>query len=73
MTAPDDFTKLEAAVRRASGEISRLRKENEGLKKHVPSVTALAAWERERDELRGRVQRLVDQLESLLAEAGTDS
>jgi hypothetical protein len=73
MTAPDDFARLETAVRRATAEIARLRKENEGLRKSVPTVSALAAWERERDELRGRVQRLVDQLESLLTEASADS
>ncbi|MEO8502319.1 MAG: cell division protein ZapB [Acidobacteriota bacterium] len=38
--------------------------------RHAPSEVD-AAWEKEREEVRGRVERLVKQLEGLIQEAGS--
>lgn len=67
---------LETRVREASARLGELREENRELQARVGELeTKLAAmgetagngdWEREREEIRGRVERLSQQLEGLL-------
>jgi cell division septum initiation protein DivIVA len=68
---------LETRVREAAERLAELREENRELQARVDELeTKLAAggetdtrngdWERERDEIRGRVERLSQQLEGLL-------
>lgn len=69
---------LEARVREAAERLGELQEENRGLRERVEELEArLAAagdtggtaggeWEKERDEIRGRVERLSRQLEGLL-------
>jgi predicted RNase H-like nuclease (RuvC/YqgF family) len=68
---------LETRVREASARLGELRDENRELQARVEELeTKLAAmgeapagnddWERERDEIRGRVESLSRQLEGLL-------
>lgn len=69
---------LEERVERAAEEIASLRERGAKLEERIAELesalaTALeskeppADWERERDELRGRVAALVERLEGLLA------
>jgi cell division septum initiation protein DivIVA len=72
---------LETRVREASDRLGELREENRELQARVDeletrlaatstsedtAVTASGEWEKERDEIRGRVERLSRQLEGLL-------
>ncbi|MES1245282.1 MAG: cell division protein ZapB [Acidobacteriota bacterium] len=67
---------LETRVREASARLGELTEENRELRARVQELeTKLAAagegaddgaWEREREEIRGRVERLSQQLEGLL-------
>ena len=68
---------LEDRVRDAAEELRRLREENDGLRSRVERLEAdggspaladgeAPAWSEERDAIRHRVQRLVEQLEELL-------
>lgn len=69
---------LETRVREAAKRLGELQEENRGLRERVAELeTRLAAagdtaatgngdWEKERDEIRGRVERLSQQLEGLL-------
>ncbi len=69
MSKEHGIEQLESAVRRAAAEIRRLREENATLKAHQRTGASAKAWAVERDELRDRVQGLVDQLEALLEDA----
>jgi cell division septum initiation protein DivIVA len=72
---------LETRVREASKRLGELREENRELQARVDeletrlaaaatsedtAVTVSGEWEKERDEIRGRVERLSRQLEGLL-------
>ena len=66
---------LEARITEAAEELRRLRGENEELRAELIELRAhaesmpqseLAQWAAERDEVRARVGRLVEQLEALL-------
>jgi len=68
---------LEDRVRDAAEELRRLREENEGLRSRLERLEAeaaapapgdgeSAAWPQERNAIRVRVERLVEQLEELL-------
>lgn len=68
---------LETRVREAAARLGELQEENRELQARVEELeTKLAAavgetegnggWEREREEIRGRVERLSQQLEGLL-------
>lgn len=72
---------LETRVREASERLGELREENRELQARVDeletrldaaaasgdtAVTVSGDWEKERDEIRGRVERLSRQLEGLL-------
>lgn len=66
---------LEARITEAAEELRRLRGENEELRAELIELRAhgesapereVAEWAAERDEVRARVARLVEQLESLL-------
>jgi chromosome segregation ATPase len=73
-------TKLSAATSEPSdeaGELSEARQENEALRRQIEDLelklaraeetaTVRDGWEGERDEIRGRVERLSQQLEGLL-------
>jgi BMFP domain-containing protein YqiC len=77
-TAGKDITwlrVLEEKVHAAAGRILELREENAGLRRRIEELEArLAApasdgadrWTEEREEIRGRVARLVEHLEELL-------
>jgi chromosome segregation ATPase len=66
---------LERRVQQAVAEIARLRQENRRLEREVAklrkkgggSEEAAAAWQREREDVRSRVERLATHLEQLLA------
>ena len=72
------LAELEQRVRQAVAEIGRLRQENRRLERELAKLKktggdGAAAWERERGEVRERVERLARHLEDLLgadAEAG---
>ena len=78
---PDWLNQLEERVSRAAEEIGRLRHENRRLEREVqrlrkagaPSSEGAAAWERERAEVRGRVERLAQRLEELLGEGSPEA
>ena len=66
---------LEARITEAAEELRRLRGENEELRAELIELRAhgenapereVAEWAAERDEVRARVARLVEQLEALL-------
>ena len=66
---------LEARITEAAEELRRLRGENEELRGELIELRAhaetapeleVAQWAAERDEVRARVTRLVEQLEALL-------
>jgi predicted nucleic acid-binding Zn-ribbon protein len=68
---------LEDRVRDAAEELRRLREENEGLRSRLERLEAeaatpastngeAAAWPQERNAIRVRVERLVEQLEEIL-------
>lgn len=69
---------LEAKVHAAAGRIRELRDENAMLRRRiqelegqlatVPSSEEANRWVEERQEIRGRVARLVEHLEGLMAE-----
>ena len=68
---------LEARVREAVAEIGRLRLENRRLEKELGKLRkaaagngGAAAWEQERAEVRGRLERLTAHLEGVLGEGG---
>ena len=69
------LSSLEDRVREAAAELRRLRDENQELreqlreaKQKAPARGAdAAAWEKERNAIRERVERLVTQLEGLLS------
>ncbi len=72
----DWLSELEKQVRAAAAELASLRKQNRTLKAKVKKLeTSLAeggggegepAWERQRGDLRRRVEKLADGLEKLL-------
>jgi hypothetical protein len=66
---------LEARVREASERLRELSRENARLAARVEELEggadpdeAATAWRQERDEIRGRVERLTESLESLLGD-----
>ncbi len=69
----DLLTALEERVRRATGVIERLRDENARLTREIESAAARladweqrgAGWERERDGLGARLQRLLRDIDAL--------
>jgi hypothetical protein len=74
-TAAPWLAELEQRVRQAVTEIGRLRQENRRLEREVaklkktgPSSDAASGWEKERAEVRERVERLARHLEELLGE-----
>ena len=75
--APPWLEDLERRVHEAVAEIGRLRQENRRLERELARARkkgdgadgAGAAWQREREEVRARVERLASHLEGLL-EAG---
>ena len=70
---------LERRVHEAVAEMARLRQENRRLERELAKLRkkggeadgASAAWQRERDEVRARVERLASHLEGLLEAGGT--
>ena len=71
------LAELEQRVRQAVTEIGRLRQENRRLERELAKLKKSggdgAAWERERTEVRERVERLARHLEELLGpEAASD-
>ena len=72
------LVKLEERVERAVAEIGRLRQENRRLerelaraKKAGAATADAAAWERERTEVKGRVEQLAKKLEELLGDGAS--
>lgn len=69
----DLLTALEGQVRRAAQAVHRLKTENARLTRELSSVTTRAAewqkrcatWERERDSLGARLERLLTELDHL--------
>lgn len=69
---------LEEKVQEATARLRELREENDGLRQQVEELEAQLAdrpegeggegWGEEREEIRGRVERLVDHLSELLEE-----
>lgn len=69
---------LEEKVHAAAGRLRELREENAALRRHIqemeerlataPSSAEANRWVEERQEIRGRVVRLVEHLEELMAE-----
>jgi len=66
---------LEGKVREATGRLKELGAENERLVKRVKELEkekgdggGSEEWEKEREEIRGRVERLTETLEGLLDE-----
>lgn len=66
---------LEEKVHTAAGRLRELREENAGLRRKIeelearlaaPASDEAARWAGEREEIRGRVERLVERLEGLL-------
>lgn len=72
---PDErvaLERLEAQIRRATEEIRRLRDDNKTLRGKQRAITTSEAkgeaWSEEREEIRRRVERLADGLETLLTD-----
>lgn len=77
-SVPDDqgsgFGALEALIEKAVSELERLRGENHELRQRLGDLEdelatlgdTPAAWTEEREQLRGRVERLARRLEELL-------
>jgi hypothetical protein len=67
---------LEQRVRQAVAEIGRLRQENRRLERELARLKKSsgdgASWERERAEVRERVERLTRHLEGLLGPAAAE-
>ena len=71
---PPWLVELERRVQEAVAEIGRLRQENRRLERELAKLRrkggetdgAAAAWQREREEVRARVERLASHLEGLL-------
>ena len=71
---PPWLAELERRVQEAVAEIGRLRQENRRLERELARLRkkggetdgAAAAWQREREEVRARVERLASHLEGLL-------
>ena len=67
---------LETKVEAALAELARLKKENDTLRATIEKLEeagkdpAESGWEEERDEVRERVGRLVETLESTLEDLG---
>lgn len=66
---------LEEKVHAAAGRLRELQEENAGLRRKIEELEArlaapasgeAARWVEEREEIRGRVERLVERLEGLL-------
>ena len=71
------LAELEQRVRQAVTEIGRLRQENRRLERELAKLRksggdGAAAWERERSEVRERVERLARHLEELLGPGAAD-
>lgn len=71
------LAELEQRVRQAVAEIGRLRQENRRLERELAKLKKAggdggAAWERERGEVRERVERLARHLEELLGPEAAD-
>jgi len=70
------LAELEQRVRQAVTEIGRLRQENRRLERELAKLKKTggeaAAWERERAEVRERVERLARHLEELLGPGAAD-
>ena len=70
------LVQLEERVERAVAEMGRLRQENRRLEREIlrlkktgaATADGSAAWEREKAEVKGRVERLARRLEELLGE-----
>ncbi|NJL30070.1 MAG: cell division protein ZapB [Thermoanaerobaculia bacterium] len=71
---------LEEKIREAAKRLAELRSENETLKARVAELETMlgerdsaddgaAAWTEEREQIRERVERMVEHLEELLGEA----
>jgi predicted RNase H-like nuclease (RuvC/YqgF family) len=78
-TEIDWLEALETRVRQAAGRLHELKEENRALARRVEALEseleetrrsgdAASGWERERDEIRRRVERLADGLEELIQE-----
>ena len=71
------LAELEQRVRQAVTEIGRLRQENKRLERELAKLKksggdGAAAWEKERAEVRERVERLARHLEELLGPGAAD-
>lgn len=71
------LAELEQRVRQAVTEIGRLRQENKRLERELAKLKksggdGAAAWEKERGEVRERVERLARHLEELLGPGAAD-
>ena len=71
------LAELEQRVRQAVTEIGRLRQENRRLERELTKLRksggdGATAWERERTEVRERVERLARHLEELLGPGAAD-
>ena len=72
--APPWLEDLERRVHEAVAEIGRLRQENRRLERELARLRkkggetdgAAAGWQREREEVRARIERLASHLEGLL-------
>jgi chromosome segregation ATPase len=73
-TAPPSpwLEELERRVQQAVAEIARLRQDNRRLERELAKLRkrqdeeGAGAWQREREQVRGRVERLAARLEELL-------
>jgi cell division protein FtsB len=71
------LSELESRVGQAVAEIGRLRQENRRLERELAKLRkgageGTAAWERERGEVRERVEKLARHLEDLLGPGAAD-
>jgi chromosome segregation ATPase len=79
-TAAPWLAELEQRVRQAVTEIGRLRQENRRLERELAKAKKMeasgdgsASWERERADVRERVERLARHLEELLGAPAADT